>query len=392
MRRFRPWAVASATLLLAFVPSQGEEAVVSQSPVIAEIRTLFGLQDAAANGNAEAVDLQRQLLSQMKQQQQEDLVGLRPDAYTAAMIAGYVLSGGQPELAEALASDEKLDHLSKSLLEGAALYMRGDREKAGEQLKVIEPTRLPLQIGGRVALARAMLSTADHVERERLLALAIALMPGTLVEESALRRSASTQAELGNAELFWNRTERYLRRFPGSLYAPEFMAQAVGRVADFEAAGKPGGTKRLEAVLMRLPPAQRRTLYLKLARAAASRNLPPLTQFAARQLRGLSTGGSTEMMQADLYDSLHDVTGSGYGETVMRLEKIDATMLEEGDRALLRAALAIAGQIRAPGMTAGSTADEAAMNAAQPPEILALVDRAKTAISSADRLLQRVSQ
>lgn len=391
MRRLRPWAIAAVALLQLCESSRGEQEEAVRSPVISEIRTLFSLQDAAANGNAEAVSLQRQLLSQMKEQQ-DMILDLRPDEFSASLIAGYVLSGGQPDLAELLAKNERLNPFSRRLLEGAAHYMRGNREKANELLNPIEPVRLPMQVGGRVALARATLSSADPVERERLLALAIALMPGTLVEEAALRRSADTQAEMGNADMFWKRAGRYLRRFPASLYAPEFMTQVVGRVVAFEAAGKPGGLQRLAAVLTRLPPARRRLLYLKLAREGASRNLVPLTQFAATQLRGLSAEGSIEMMQADLYDALHDVTISDRDEIVRRLEKIDGTKLEEGDRKLLQAALAIARQIWEPDTRDGGTIDKAAMTAALPAEFQALIDRARTAIGSADRLLGQASQ
>ncbi len=392
MRRLKRIAVAAATLLAAAVPGAGEEAPTSPPLIIAEIRTLFSLQDAAANGSSEAVELQRQLLSQIKQRQPQDIKDLQPNAATAAMIAGYVLSGGQPGLAEQFATAEGLGGHSRKLLLGSAHYMRGERDAAIEQLKTIEPVLLPMRIGGRVALVKAMLTVADASERERLLAIAIALMPGTLVEESALRRSATSQAELGNAGLFWNRTERYLRRFPHSLYAPEFMAQAVSRVVGFEAAGKPAGLPRFDLALAMLSLSQRRTIYLQLAREAAAVNLGPLTQFAAFRLRRLATEGSVEMLQAHLYGSLHDVTGPHYEEIVRRLESVDGSRLADNDRRLLQAALSIARQIRAPGGMAEDVTDEIGNTALQTPELSALIARAKSAIASAGKALEQGSQ
>ena len=105
------------------------------SPIVADIRALFNLQDAAANGHGEALALQQWLLFRIGKQ---DWRTLPPDDGTAAIIAGYVLSGGQPELAENLAKAKGLEHSAQRLLEGAAHYMRGESGKALENWKSIE--------------------------------------------------------------------------------------------------------------------------------------------------------------------------------------------------------------------------------------------------------------
>ena len=359
---------------------------------LGDVALLLSLQDATAAGHLNAVDLQRQLLGQISMTYAGEAGKFEPVTMNVSAVVSYVLGGGNPDFAEAFSKVDGLADADRKLLAGSAHFMRGQRAEAIKDLSGIDPLKLPGEIGGRVALIEAM-SLADTEPRKlELLSIAVAAMPGTLVEESALRRSAATAAAAGLPDVFCRWTSRYLRRFPKSLYAAEFARTLAGHVVNLERAGHHVDLALLDAALSSLPQGRRMTVYLQMARTATAASLLPLAQYAARRTLRLSANGSFEELTATLHNALPDIAGPDYDLALARLRGIDAGRLEQHDRLLLHAALAVADRIRQPG--AGVEAGGSSLNdaAPQPPEQERLAKRAAMALANADATLETITQ
>ena len=349
-----------------------------------DVALLMSLQDATAAGHGNAVDLQRQLLGQINKNYAKEAGKFEPVTKNVTAVVSYVLSGGNPDFAETFSKAEGLTDADRKLLAGSAHFMHGRKAEAEKDLSGIDPLKLSGEIGGRVALIEAM-SLADAEPRKlELLSIAIAAMPGTLVEESALRRSAATAAAAGLPDVFCQRASRYLRRFPNSLYAPEFAQSLAGHVVTLERANHHVNLALLDTALSNLPQGRRMMVYLHMSRTATASNLLTLAQYAAKRALRLSASGSFEELTATLHDALPDIAGPDYDRALERLRGIDAKRLQQHDRLLLRAALAVADFIRQPGTDVETSP--------QVPEPDALAKRAATALANADATLKTITQ
>jgi chemotaxis protein MotC len=348
-------APASEQVAASAAPAQDQ--IGQPSDIISDIRALYALQDAAASGHLEASGLQRAMLRQIDGKLASG-TPIGPFEAVAQNLAGYVLSGGNPKAADRLAEQEGVDPPYRRLLRGAALYMRGRREEAAALLEGIDALSLRPSLAGRVALAQAMLETHDGDRRQALLAVAIAAMPGSLVEESALRRSALLYAESGNQALFWKRVNRYVRRFPRSIYAPLFLRDVVGGILQFESSKAEPDRDRIDSLLSGLPRNDRQKLYLALARQAALSNHAGLAKFAARRAFRLAEPGGQEAQVAKLYTLIFDVTSDVPADTGENLRSLEFEILPPLERRLLEASLAVLGAILEPAVESGTSIRE----------------------------------
>lgn len=139
---------------------------------------LVRLQDATAQGNAEAGALQRKVLHELSRTLRQHNAHTLPSQRSLRAAIIYLLSGGRPSDVETLlASTPETDPL-RWILKGAAHYAANEKEAALKAFAPFDPERLPHSIGGRVALARAMvLPETELAERVRLLRLAGRMMP-----------------------------------------------------------------------------------------------------------------------------------------------------------------------------------------------------------------------
>jgi chemotaxis protein MotC len=325
--------------------------------LLRELDALFLLQDATARGRRDAAVLQKPLLLAIGKEIGED-ASVEPDRL-APYVAGYVLSGGDPATAATLSKSDSLSPFHRRLLEGVSLFMRGNRQEAAELLKAIDVLRLPVRVAGRVALAQALLEQ-DPAARQTGLSIAAALMPGTLVEESAVRRSTLAFAETADEKQFWKRLERYQRRFPDSLYARSFWEEVVSQLANWKSRGEAPDLTRLDLILKDMPASRRRQLYLHLARASSTVDNVAFVEFGASRTKRLALEGSMEDQAARLYLSLYAIASEEGDRSLADLRSINRNLLNAQDRALLDAGLWIAQQIDRPPETGRSgTAEEA---------------------------------
>ena len=102
-----------------------------ENVVGAKIDQLLTLQDMTGAGDRNAVAEQKALLVEIGRH----LKSLPSDSSPRfiSQVAAYVLSGGDPKLAEGLSKVQGLSASHQGLLEASALFMQGDR-KAAEKL------------------------------------------------------------------------------------------------------------------------------------------------------------------------------------------------------------------------------------------------------------------
>lgn len=359
---FRVMALAFLPLLCG--PTQAEEPenspamplpeTVSSAPPRSEavlasqllIETLFRLQDESAMGVAQSLPRQKDLLTEIGKQLLEAEVEDADDL--AFHIAGYALSGGNPEVVDRFLASAALTGGKRRLLEACAAYMRGDRDAALSIFSAVAISSLPAFLSGRIALARAVTLADDQSLQQRDLQYAIAAMPGTLVEESALRRSALGFAQARKEEPFFTRLDRYCRRFPNSLYGEPFWEDITGAFAAWEFKDPLPRLERLKSCVRKLPEDRRSAVYLGLARKAALAGQQQLTQAAAGELRILADPGSSEYQTAQLYANLYAVATADDGRRLEALSQIVQDKLDPVEKSLLMAATTIGRSLNAP--------------------------------------------
>lgn len=342
------------------------------------------MQDAVAYGDRPAIEGQRQVLAELTKFMPLGLPEPRSTPNITGALAAYIFSGGQPADVESYVKKQELVGQRKELLQGAAAYMRGHLDDARANLASIDPLTLPPAYGGRIALTKAMLSDLRSANRQRYLSIAIALMPGTLVEEASLRRSVLSFAERGDATQFWRRTERYIRRFHKSVYAEEFLSGLARWVIEFHRDGRMEGLDELDRLYASLPVNRRRLLYLQLARGATVANVPDLAQLAGRRLFRLAVDGSSEQALGSLYTWAFAISEPATDLANARLLLIDRNQVEGVDRAILDAALEVINLIRTP---AESPVSMLITENELPKDLRLLEERASAAMSSAEALL-----
>lgn len=352
-------------------------------------RTLERIQDATASGDRAAVEMQSKLIIQMgtdlKNAKQSDL----QDARNLRAVAIYLFSGGNPNVAERQLIPLKVDPENKALLDGALAYARGDKAGAIKFLENVDLASLPPTLAGRVALVKAILTSAEDLKAAlSLLGTARALMPGTLVEEGALRRCISFAGKLPDIEELEHCASAYIRRFPKSIYWKEFEESFTLSLIEMDYLKAGGTMPQLNIILKDLPPADTRKMLLMISKAAVGHGRHLLATSSAQSAGELSRAGSAEMARSNLYEGAIMIVGEGYESGKAKLERIDAALLDSSDRLLLEKALELSRQIAQRPDTAKEEAikpqTSAGLERDQPPAYVSLLARAKTALADPD--------
>ncbi|RUX41242.1 chemotaxis protein MotC, partial [Mesorhizobium sp. M7A.F.Ca.CA.002.09.1.1] len=157
---------------------------------------------------------------------------------------------------------------------------------------------------------------------------------------------------------------QYVERYLYSPYASQFADSFVSGVIALHMSIS---QDKLGDITSMMDPEREKVIYLRIARRAAIDGLNDLSAFAsARAEQGRDGNTNQDDPRALLYASLSTVTSGTIEDIRAKLGKIDRSRLSEGDRALLDAAQAIAGEVVAP-PTALPAEKPAPVAAEQPP-------------------------
>jgi chemotaxis protein MotC len=312
------------------------------------VRTLQLLQDQLARGHIDAHDEQTKLLVRIGDEFVKTDPSVWQDPRNARAAALFLLSGGQPRVVRILLDRKALDGGDKLLI-GALAYVEGREGEASESLKDFDPRALPPAVGGQIALVQsALLVRQDIKSAMQRLDEARLLVPGTLVDEAALRREIFLAGQSDDFDKFEALAVLYVRRYRDSIYAGNFRQRFALAMTRFSFAQDPKNFSRIAHILDQLDVASRRTLYLLIARTAIVHGRPLMARLAADQAFQLSEEGSAEKERARLYRGAAQVVTDGYEAGLAELTGIAASQLTGRDLELLEAAQSLARHVRKP--------------------------------------------
>jgi chemotaxis protein MotC len=369
--------------------AQPEAAPQSSREPYQLVRTLQLLQDQVAQGSIEAHGAQVTMLARIG----DELLAVDQETWrdrrNAHAAVVFLLSGGHPQVVRTLLDRKYIDAGDK-LIVGALAYIEGREREAAEFLRDLDPRALPATLGGQIAIVQSALSVRQDVKAALArLDDARLLMPGTLVEEAALRREVFVAGQSDNFEKFEALATGYMRRFPNSIYAGNFRQRLALALTRFGFAQDDRYFPRLAAMLDHLDADSRRTLYLLIARTAVLRGKPTMAQLAADQAAALAGPRSREHERARLYRAAARVVTERFEASLSDLREIDRTLLSPRDVELLDAAVVLAGHLRKSTPHANEAGPPPAPPGIDVRSATEALERARTKLGELDALFEK---
>lgn len=355
------------------------------------VRTLQIMQDQIAAGSTTAHVAQRTLLGHIDERFATFDMKLWESSKNVRAAVVFVLSGGRPHILRKLATLETLVPSDRSLVQGALAYVEGREGDAKRYLAEVDVASLPPALAGQVALVQSALTVRDDPAKSvELLDYVRLQVPGTLIEEAALRREIFVVSQMGNVGKFEALSRQYLRRFRSSVYAGNFRQRFATALTHLDFAKDQQQFPRLVTILNELDVDSQRDLYLLIARSAVDQGQTKAAILASDKAHELAPSDILSATRAKLYKAAAViVTAEGFESGVAELRKIDRGILSQSDAALLDSALSLAGTIRkVPEKVVTATADGPPPATAEASKIEIQVP----AISRAQKALERVDQ
>lgn len=337
------------------------------------VRTLNAMQNRMTIGDAAARDQAAKQFDLIE----KTIETIEPDGWSdertlrAAIL--YLLCGGAPgslrEIHEAGFATGKL----ASLLAASVEYADGRDGGAPKALMEFDPREFPSMLGGHLALVQGgALMGEDTPRAMALLDLARLLMPGSLVEEAALRREISILDPVRESDKLALLSVRYVSKYLMSPYAQHFW-DVLRRVTVDDPTFLPRSAK-FDPVFAKAPSSDRPSLYLALARQALLAG-----KFDEAKLKidkaGEAAASSASEKRVGVYRNIvAALTQDGAAEA---LRAVDVSELDKKDAALVAMASSV---------TAGLAAKKPEVPADDNYEIATTL---RQAIAQSDELLKR---
>ncbi len=338
--RLRSMAVAVVLMATPVVPAVAD---IGNLEPYQLMRTLQMVQDRIASGDHAAMPMQRKLMAliddRFSKGTREPVSGERNlDAFLI-----YAMSGGNAETVSAIMPQLAGHETRQKIALGTLHYLRGQTRSAAKILMDVNPMHIESDVGAYLALVRgSLINDSDVKDLVRNLNYARLLAPGTLVEESALRRLLALYGRARDAERFVRTSEIYARRFLRSPFAGQFADAFVSGIVAMDARI---GENEIREITETIPDKYRKALYMRLARLATLEGKTKLLARTLDVLRGPDTGQDDKPATMDersrLYAAIASI-GDGDSEALKQeLLKIDPARLPKEDRAILSATLAL---------------------------------------------------
>jgi chemotaxis protein MotC len=345
---------------------------------------LQNLQERVAAGDRAAFVEQPRLMNSLTQAFNAAAPEVWGKVENARALIIYLLSGGSPALGHKILATHRLAPSEEPLAKGALAYLEDRAGAEQEELLAFDPRALDLNLGGHVAFVQSILLTlADRARAIARLDEARLLMPGSLVEEAALRREVALLAETENFDKFAALARQYWTRFRASPYADNFLRQFTLAAARVSLSIKADQWNRLDELLENLQPDARRAIYLNMAHAALVSGNVALAAASAQRGLPLFAEGSLDRQRAQLYIAAAQVATPDFARADAALSRIDRSKLATGDGLLAQATDMVAAQMRLPPQQVF-----AAEPPGEPSGVDATITRAQTGLQAADEAME----
>ena len=260
----------------------------------------------------------------------------------------FVLSGGDASVLKPWGEDLEPNSKEKKLLDGIMAYGKGRTAEAESILLSLDATSFDAMRGGHLSLTQALLTSRvnpepafEYFEKARL------LLPGTLVEEAALRQIVVLAAKTSNKERFSSAAISYLSRFRRSAYVAGFETQLAFHIVRFEGRD---GLLILHELLNAHPQGWGRCVACFLASIAEQAIMAgkvDLARTAAQAAMPFVTDGSPEKQRVLLYKGAALIVTDDFARGLDALNSVRASDLNPKDKELHLASLALAAKLRA---------------------------------------------
>lgn len=143
-------------------------------------------------------------------------------------LAQYVLSGGDPSVAARFLLNSSLSKKQQSLLNGVISYATANFAKAKAELLPLDGSEYNTILDAQLTMVKVHLEASDDRDKNLdQLAHVANLVPGSLIEEAAMRRMIPLIAskDISKDLQYW--VTRYLRRYSNSLYYQDFETSLI---------------------------------------------------------------------------------------------------------------------------------------------------------------------
>lgn len=187
------------------------------------VRNLNLFQNRMAMGDISARTLAAQQFDTIERVLSKADFTIDTDEKTVRAVIIYLMCGGAaPKERNGLPAKSVSRNVSE-LLDASLLYSDGKDGGVPKELMKIDPKSVPQTVGGHLALVQAgALIDNDNERAQSLLDLARLLMPGSLIEEAALRRQIAIIDPARDPEKIVLLSFRYLSQYSNSPYARNF--------------------------------------------------------------------------------------------------------------------------------------------------------------------------
>ena len=260
----------------------------------------------------------------------------------------FVLSGGDASVLKAWGEDLEPKSNEKKLYDGIMAYGRGQTAEAELILLSLDATGFDAMRGAHLSLAQALLASRTNPERAfEFFEKTRLLLPGSLMEEAALRQIVVLAAKTSDRERFSSAAISYLSRFRRSAYVAGFETQLAFHIVRFEGRD---GLLILQDLLKAHPKGWGRCIACFLAGIAEQALVAgkiDLARFAAQAAMPLVADGSPEKQRLLLYKGAALIVTEDFASGLDALNSVRTSDLDPKDKELQSASLALAAKLRA---------------------------------------------
>ena len=227
-------------------------------------------------------------------------------------------------------------------------YGKGRTAEAELILLSLDANSFDAMRGGHLSLTQALLTSRVNPERAfEYFEKARLLLPGTLVEEAALRQIVVLAAKTSNRERFSNAAISYLSRFRRSAYVAGFETQLAFHIVRSEGRD---GLLILQELLNAHPRGWGRCVACFLASIAEQAIIAgkiDLARTAAQAAMPFAADSSPEKQRALLYKGAALIVTEDFARGLDALNSVRTSDLNPKDKELHLASLALAAKLRA---------------------------------------------
>lgn len=308
------------------------------------LRSMQFVQDSVVQGDHSAGEMQRYLLGAIDKRLRNVDSSIFEDPRNVDATLIYAMSGGNPATLEYLIARDVQGYFDNRVSEVLRKYLAGKGQMASKTLSEMAKEYADKPIGPYLALiAGNTLMNSKPEEALKMYNWARLIAPGTIVEESALRRSLSISVNAGLVTEGLKYSSLYARRFLHSPYASQFADLFVALIVDnYHVVG----TDKIRDIAAMMEPDRRQAIYLRIARQATIDGQMELARMAADEAGKITdTKAKGSDVLAGFYGGLAGVSSEDIEKVAEGLDMVPDSALSPRDLRLREAARAVAQEV-----------------------------------------------